>query len=197
MPAEITQRSEQFDHLVDQVRPRLQRRYRMSFDDSSIDDIVSEVLLAISSRPRFCEEVANLSIEEGTPLFWSFVWSCARVWARNFARRNASRNELSVDEPEVFDGFSDTALELSTVVAPNQDSFKSLPPRLKRIRRVLSKHLSASDQELLSMRYMNEMTTKDIAQKLGISCGAARTRLSRALSRSQSVLLEHCPKEFK
>jgi RNA polymerase sigma-70 factor, ECF subfamily len=50
--------------------------------------------------------------------------------------------------------------------------------------------LAPRDRELLVMRHLEEMSAPDIAAILGVSAGAVRVRLLRALTRLRSLLIE-------
>ncbi len=60
----------------------------------------------------------------------------------------------------------------------------------QRVRTALEK-LALNDRELLVLRYLEQLSTKDIAAVLGISTGAVKTRHFRAVQRLQAVLSDY------
>ena len=57
----------------------------------------------------------------------------------------------------------------------------------QRVREMLAK-LADEDREILIQRFLEQLPSKEIAEILGISVGAARMRLCRALQRLQRLL---------
>jgi len=201
MPSTVRASHNLFNRLVPQVPDKIRSRYRTSFDEASLDDVISEVLLALAKRPDFCFQVSQLPCQEGVLLFWGFIWPCARNWAMNISRRNAARLEVPIDELSEFREDFETPVTRSPLTACNGIAETEMDPklslRLKRIREVLSKHLSDTDQALIKLKYVDGLTTEEIAERIGISRGAIRTRLSRAHNRAESILREHLPGEFE
>jgi hypothetical protein len=61
--------------------------------------------------------------------------------------------------------------------------------RCQRVRAILAR-MSAQDREILVLRYLNQLSIAEVAENLGISVGAVKSRHMRALLRLRSLLDE-------
>ena len=60
----------------------------------------------------------------------------------------------------------------------------------EQVQRALSK-LPAMDREILALRYMEELNTSELAQRLDIPAGTVKARIHRALARLKVLLEKH------
>jgi RNA polymerase sigma-70 factor (ECF subfamily) len=80
-----------------------------------------------------------------------------------------------------------TATPAARVPEPPPDVLVVTRDEIKRVRRAL-RTLAKEDRELLTMKLIGGMGNAEIARRLGITCGALRTRACRALSRLREQL---------
>jgi RNA polymerase sigma-70 factor (ECF subfamily) len=97
-------------------------------------------------------------------------------WARGVARRVAFANLRRRGRAEV--GLSDSALEAFASALDALGDQAALESRKERLRGCMEK-LSATNRDLLHMRYFDELTSEAIAERLGRSVGAIYTAFSR------------------
>jgi RNA polymerase sigma-70 factor (ECF subfamily) len=112
------------------------------------------------------------SFQPGTS-FFSWAREVAKIEARNFLKRR--KPSVSVSD-ELVDALTDM-----TVDVPGDDNESSLVA-LQRCR----KKLSDADQELLQLRYMEDLDTHDIAERLE----RLQSNVCRSLNRIRRALLQ-------
>lgn len=118
-----------------------------------------------------------------------------RAWLMGIAlniikRRRADRYKRQQREPLILDLFGDESIhqdDLFDVVASISE--RSAAGNLEEDAAVqdLLRGISTSDQEIIRLAILHEMDGDTLAQALGISAGAARVRLHRALNRLRQV----------
>ena len=86
-----------------------------------------------------------------------------------------------------FDGACGAASENLAAATPPPDVLVARREEVARVRIALGR-LSAADRELLKMKLVRGLGNRDIAQRLGITQAALRTRACRALSRLRETL---------
>jgi RNA polymerase sigma-70 factor (ECF subfamily) len=164
------------------VAVRLDRRLAARVDPS---DVVQETL---------AEAAKNLSdyIRERPIPF--YPWLRRLAWERlvKLHRRHLKTRMRSVtrEEPNVLALPDESALDLVSRVAASGTSPSNRLTRAEEQVRVQSAlaELSEREREVLVMRYLEQLSTREIAAALGISEGAVRTRHLRALEHLRRVL---------
>lgn len=158
----------QFARLYERYADRVYR-YALGRTGSAeaADDIVSETMLAAM------EGLRGFDAERGTFAGWLFGIARHQLSARE-RRQGVFRRALArVWSPTAAeDDTLDTLIRYEDVLL---------------VRRLLAK-LSPADRELVLLRYSGGLRTVELAAVLGISHGAARMRLSRALQRMHAEL---------
>ena len=125
------------------------------------EDAAQEALLRAWTNRSNCRNA-------GEPGGW--LAAIAHREALRLRSRNASRPELPVDDAE-----------LESVDAPEDEPMEPVLASL-RAERLLSS-LSRADRELVRLRYFEDLTQAETADRLGIPEGTAKVRLHRARQR--------------
>lgn len=111
--------------------------------------------------------------EGGQPELRSFVFSVAHARIVDELRRTHRKREVIVpDIPERDDNSGDV---VSISFCPSMEDALG--------------HLSGKQQHLIRLRYVEGMTTREVAQSVGDTEGATRVNLSRGLHKLRDVLL--------
>lgn len=130
-------------------------------------EVVGEALIDVCLNPR--------PIREFTPFFIRSVKNRALNWQR--VPGNGRRCSL------------DILPDLSCDVRPDDEYIR------EEVRRTVHKALCAlseDDREVLVMRYLEERSHDEMAQRLGITGAAVRKRLERARNRLHEEYLQQC-----
>jgi len=160
-----------FRRLVERHLPLVHSaaRRQLAGDAAAADDVAQAVFLLLAERPG--------RVRRGTLAGWLLVATrrVAGQWRRS-ARRRATHERIAAaaaeKEPSVTDSASAaTADELRGV----------LDAALAR--------LGATDRSAVAIRHLQGRPLADVAAALGVSEGAAATRLSRALARLRRHLV--------
>jgi RNA polymerase sigma-70 factor (ECF subfamily) len=168
--------------LRQMIAVRLDRRVAARVDPS---DVVQEALADAARK------LSAYVRERPLPFY---PWLRRLAWERlvkvhrrhlRTRRRNASR-----EEPGVLNLPDESAAELAQRLV----SFGSSPSRQllraelrERVRAALA-DLGERDREVLVLRYLEQLSTRDVAAVLGISEGAVKVRHLRALERLRRLL---------
>jgi RNA polymerase sigma-70 factor (ECF subfamily) len=161
------------------VAIRLDRRIAARVDPS---DIVQEALADAARR------LDDYLRERPMPYYpWLRRLAADRL---DKAHRRHTARRRSVEREEPPDLPSESALKLAErLLAPNTDPAHAALRKEKRQRvRDLLDQLSAPDREVLVLRFLERLSTSEAAEVLGISAGAVRLRLMRALERLRQHL---------
>ena len=149
-------RRQRFDSILDESRDRMGRIARV-YGGSEAEDLLQEIMMQIwRSLPSY-DQKSKIST-------WCYriALNTAISWKRNKARskRQPPKNRLTTDSLESQTSFSDEG---------------------KLLQRFLES-LSEIDRAVLLM-YLDDLTTREIAESMGASSGAIRTRISRVRDR--------------
>jgi RNA polymerase sigma-70 factor, ECF subfamily len=168
--------------LRQMVSARFDRRLLARFDPS---DVVQEAMI---------EANAKLSdYLRGQPVPF-YPWLRAIAWQRllKLRRRHlrASKRSVLREEPNDLALSDESMLELVNRLATpgSNPSEKLMRDELRRRLHAALGQLSATDRELLVLRYLEQMPLKDIACVLETTEGAIKTRHVRALQRLHAWL---------
>jgi RNA polymerase sigma-70 factor (ECF subfamily) len=171
--------------LARMVQVRMDPRVRARLDPS---DVVQETLVAASKK------MENYLARRPLPFY---PWLRQIAWEKlvHLHDRHLRAAKRSVAREQFFrPGISDeSALELAGrfVGAASSPSAAALRNELRdRVRRALD-CLTADDRELLLLRYLEQMPSKEIAAILGASEAAINMRHMRALERMRRVLVRN------
>jgi RNA polymerase sigma-70 factor (ECF subfamily) len=161
------------------VAIRLDRRIAARVDPS---DIVQEALADAARR------LDDYLRERPMPYYpWLRRLAADRL-DKAHRRHTARRRSVEREEPPELP--SESALKLAErLLAPNTDPAHAALRKEKRQRvRDLLDQLSAGDREVLVLRFLERLSTSEAAEVLGVSAGAVRLRLMRALERLRENL---------
>ncbi|MCA9260370.1 MAG: sigma-70 family RNA polymerase sigma factor [Planctomycetales bacterium] len=164
--------------LMQIVRRRLDSRLRSRLDAS---DIVQETF-AVAIRDR-----DSYQCQAGVPFF---------AWLRRLAFRQilrASERHIAAEKRTVLrehrvesaNAQRDLAEAFGAASAPSD---KLVDKELSERTSVALKQLSRADREVVVLRYLQSLSTDEVAEIIGISPSAARKRLTRALERLARAL---------
>jgi RNA polymerase sigma-70 factor (ECF subfamily) len=173
--------------LLDRHRTRLKRMVRVRLDRriaARVDpsDIVQEALLEASTR---------LDDYLRTRPMPYYPWLRQLAWVRlDKARRRHTAHRRDVAREEPPDLPAESALELADrLLAGDTDPADQAmrQERRQRVRAALGR-LPAGDREVLTLRFLERLSTTETAAVLGVSENAVRLRHMRALERLRGRL---------
>jgi RNA polymerase sigma-70 factor (ECF subfamily) len=169
--------------LLRLITVRLDRRLRARLDAS---DVVQEVLAQAHQK------LDDYLREQPIPFY---PWLRQMAWQRLVKlqqHHQAQKRRLSREEPLALELPDESALELARrlVISGTGPSGHVLREELRRRVRTALARLGERDREVLVLRYLEQLSTREVAAVLGISEGAVKTRHSRALLRLQTELGE-------
>jgi RNA polymerase sigma-70 factor (ECF subfamily) len=161
------------------VAVRLDRRLAARLDPS---DVVQEALAEAARR------LDDYLRERPMPYY---PWLRRLTWIRlekTHRRHTAGRRNVAREEPPELP--QESALELADrLLAPDTNPADAALRRERRERvRAALDRMSAVDREVLVLRYLERLSTAEIAAVLTISPGAVRLRFMRALERLRERL---------
>lgn len=148
------------------------------------DDIVQEVIISALASPE------QFNVEGRDP----FRLLCQLAEQRIIdahrhhvgAKKRSSSREVSMDAPAGgSDGFGFVDLLVASITAPSQ-AFSKVQKEF-RLQQAIAE-LSEEQKEILRLRFVEGLPTKDIAERLGKSDGAIRVMLTRTVAQLQEVL---------
>lgn len=171
------------DRLGQMIEVRMDPRVRGRIDPS---DVIQETLVAASQR------MESYLVEQPLPFY---PWLRQIAWEKlvhlhdrhlRAAKRSVVREQYF--RPEISD---DSALALAErFVCPTASpSVAAVRRELReRVRRALDA-MPESDREILLMRYLEQLPSKEIAAIMGISEAAVNMRHMRSLERMRKILV--------
>ena len=172
------------DRLRQMVVVRMDQRLSARIDPS---DIVQETL-AVAARklPRYLHE----------PAVSFYPWLRRIAWERlvklHQKHLKAQRRTVTREEPQGPSLSSESAMDLAKRLMDSGTS-PSLSVEKKELRgqvQAALTRLRASDREILVMRYLEQLSNKEIAEALGITEGALKMRHLRALTALKTILAQ-------
>ena len=175
------------DRLRKMVAYHMDRRLAARVDPS---DVVQEALAEAAQR------LDDYLRERPLPFY---PWLRQLAWDRlvEAYRRHVAAGKRSVrrEEPDVLDLPDESAVELAARLLDlgSSPSAHLLRDELRRGVREALGRLAARDREVLELRHLEQLSTRDTAAVLGISEGAVKTRHLRALQRLRRLLGEDAP----
>lgn len=160
-------REEEFEQLALAVTPRLLRSARLLCGDAhGAEDLVQETLakLYVRQRSALLPRLENPAAYAQTVLTRTFL----------SARRRRSSTELPLGE-------------LPDRLGPWGAPSPTEPEERMALLAALAE-LAPADRAVLVLRYLEELSVEETADRVGCTAGAVRTRCSRALGRLRVVV---------
>jgi RNA polymerase sigma-70 factor (ECF subfamily) len=170
------------ERLKQMVAVRMDRRLAARVDPS---DVVQEALLEAA------RELDDYLRERPVPFYpWlrNLAWECLIDLHRRHL--HARRRSVKLEEPLAPRLSDESALQLADRVLARQSSpsDRAIRSELRgRIRSALDR-LGERDREVLALRHLEQLSTRETAAVLGISEGAVKVRHLRALERLRELL---------
>jgi RNA polymerase sigma-70 factor (ECF subfamily) len=167
------------------IRVRLDPRVRSRIDPS---DVVQDTFLVAATR------LATYAATRPLP-FYPWLRQIAVDRLIDIHRRDVVAKKRSVAREEVPTLSRTSSLNLARRLVSATDEPDAKLQRqdeAERVRVALTR-LKTPDQEILIMRYLEDLTTTETASALGIKESTAKVRLLRAIQRLRRVLDETSP----
>jgi RNA polymerase sigma-70 factor, ECF subfamily len=169
------------DHLRRMVATRLDRRLAPRLDPS---DIVQESLAEAAGR-------MDDYLRSPTLPFFGWLRLIAYEHVRDAHRRHLFAQRRSITRERPVPEFNDeSAIDLAGQLASHDTSPSNRlvrEERCEQVKAVLAR-LSPQDREILAMRYVERLSTAEVAEALGINEEAARARHLRAIIRMRRLM---------
>src|SRR5271166_902935 len=166
--------------LRQMIAVRMDRRLAARFDPS---DLVQEALMDAH------EKLSDYIRKRPLPFY---PWLRRLAWERlvQLHRRHLHADRRSVlreEQPALSDESAAALVERLGGKASSPSGHAVREELRDRLRAALAR-LGENDREVLVLRYLEQLSTADIAAVLGISAGAVRVRHTRALTRLHALL---------
>jgi RNA polymerase sigma-70 factor (ECF subfamily) len=167
--------------LRQMISVRMDPRIAPRLDPS---DVVQEVL---TEANQHLDEFAR---ERPVPFH---AWLRELAWKRLADKKRdhlAARRSVLREEPLWFDLPEESSVALARRIfsrEPSPSAAAQLKERWARVREALE-CLPPNDREILVMRYLEQLSPREIGEVLGMKPGAVSTRHTRALARLREVL---------
>jgi RNA polymerase sigma-70 factor (ECF subfamily) len=149
-----------FDHLLPLLRQSATLRGATDLD---ADDIVSEVLLNLLKDPDRLAEVAT----RGHLTAYCLAYARNAIVHRNWHARKRAHYDAGIDDPPIHQ-------------LPTPEDSASIQEAYQLVAEALGA-LDETSRDLVMMRYVEGLTTREIAEVLGITATTARVRLHRIM----------------
>jgi RNA polymerase sigma-70 factor (ECF subfamily) len=170
------------DRLRQMVAIRLDRRVAARVDPS---DVVQDTLTDAAER------LDDYLIDRPLP-FYPWLRQLAQERLADVHRRHirAGRRSVTREEPPALPG--ESIVELADRILARDHGVSTGLRRAERRARLKAAldRLGDRDREVLVLRHLEQLSTRDTAAVLGISEGAVKVRLLRALQRLRELLEE-------
>ena len=149
--------------------------YRLNFDRMLAEDLLMDIVL------KAYENFSKFDPEKGS--FKTWIFTLAHNHLVNFWRDNKKKKTVSLENLEEEGAF----VAVTEVDDPVSQEIES-----KQIQHILSL-MKDEEQEIIALRYLEELSYKEIAQITGKNEGAIRTSLSRALDHFSDLYQKFYP----
>ena len=170
--------------LRQMVALRIDRRMTARIDPS---DVVQEALADAA------QSLSDYLKDRPLPFYpWLRQFAWERLLQLHRHHLQAQRRSVSREQLRIGDVANESAAILAERLASSgsSPSGRLLAAELRERVRAALEALEPRDREILVLRYLEQLTTKEIAAVLGISEAAVKTRHRRALERLRRILDE-------
>jgi RNA polymerase sigma-70 factor (ECF subfamily) len=170
--------------LRQMIAVRMDRRLGARLDPS---DVVQEVFADA------CQKLSDYLQKRPLPFYpWlrQLAWErLVKLHQRHIHAQKRSTTREQRYDPELSDE-SVLALANRLLASGSSPSRQAMREELRRRVQVALAQLAERDREVLVMRYLEQLSTREIAAVLGIAEGAVKTRHLRALERLRKLLCD-------
>jgi RNA polymerase sigma-70 factor (ECF subfamily) len=170
------------ERLRQMIAVRLDRRLAARLDPS---DVLQEVLA------EACEKLSDYLQERPIPFYpWLRQLAWERLAKLHRHHLQAQKRSTLREQPWQWEPSDESALALANrlLARGSGPSSHLLREELRRRVREALTRLPERDREILVMRYLEQLSTREMAAVLGIAEGAVKTRHVRALERLRGLL---------
>jgi len=148
------------------LRRFIQKRIGSQAD---VDDVLQDVIIKIHSGLKHLKDSSRLH---------GWLYQITRNAIIDYYRQHKPMQELSADIP-----------------APMIDDKKALTELAKCVRPMIET-LSKPYQEAVALAELQDLTQREVAERLGISLSGAKSRVQRGRARLKQLLMDCCQLEF-
>lgn len=184
------------DELLARHRHRLRQMVAVRMDPRLVtrvdaSDIVQEALVEASRKlPEYLQD----------PPLPFYPWLRRIAWERlvDLHRRHVQAQKRAAGREDwryLLPDRSTMELADRLLASGTTPSGHFLREELRVRMRTTLKALTPRDREVLVLRHLEQLSTREIASVLGIAEGAVKTRHLRALQRLRGLLTEHVPEQ--
>jgi RNA polymerase sigma-70 factor (ECF subfamily) len=175
--------------LLELHRPRLRRMVAVRLDRrvaARVDpsDIVQEALL--DAAARLDDYLRNRPLPFHAWLRWLAADRVADAYRRHV---QADRRSVRREQPPLPAESADRLADQLAAAASSPSTGLRRRERAERVRAALGR-LSERDRDVLALRYLEGLSTAEAAAVLGVTEGATKVRLLRAMQRLRDLLGE-------
>lgn len=180
---------EQFAHLVDAYKGQLFHiAYMMTGSAEEADDLVQET---------FTKVYENLYRFDTDRRFFSWVYTICLNTTRRYLTRRSRQEQVGRAMPVAVPGGSDHAksdagLDSGIAMSGDGDSAEELYGRQERLTRLGTSLtlLPVDMREAVALRFLNELSFKELSEILDVSTEAAKMRVYRGLAKLRELMGE-------
>lgn len=163
---------QQFEKIYDEYVTKIYRFVFLKINSREIaEDITSEVFLrgwkAFQASNKEEQKIKNMP---------AFLYKIARNTVADFCRKNGQLKVVSAEHNEVIDP------------QPGAEEKAAVDSDIENIKLVLS-DIKDEYREVISLRYLDDLSTAEVAEILGKSEGTVRVTLHRALKSLKKKLI--------
>ncbi|MFW5734791.1 MAG: RNA polymerase sigma factor [Oceanidesulfovibrio sp.] len=177
---------EQFAHLVDAYKGQLFHiAYMMTGSAEEADDLVQET---------FAKVYENLYRFDRDRRFFSWLYTICLNTTRRHLKRRSRQEQVGRNAPVAFPGGQDHAenqagTEAGTIAATGDSAEEHyhMQQRLVRLGVCLAQ-LPVDMREALTLRFLNELSFKELGDILEVTTEAAKMRVYRGLARLRELM---------
>jgi len=169
------------------------RSYVMRMGLASGEDVATVALEVLQQVVLEALDHAERFDSTGQPMAW-LLGIAINIIKRNKAERiKSSQRELSMSDLSLMQEEDLSESELFDQLVAHSDAGLDQEIAANEQARLLLSLVSPEDQHILMLAFLEGYKREELAQKLGITPGATRVRLHRALKRLRLAWSEHYP----
>ena len=140
-----------------------------------VEDIIQDAIVALINKVALIRTLERYALR-------AYIANTVKNFSLNHLRSQKRRNNHAfMDDGTILNGIS--------LEQPEADIEMIRREEIERIKTGIQR-LSVTDQRVLEMKYVQEMTNQEIASELGIGVDSVRPHLKRVRNRAYTALME-------